>query len=273
MMKKVAIITGATRGIGRSTAICLAQQGYSIVVNGTNEVLVEEVVQQIHSQGHDAIDYIADIADVQQVKQMMAFVMSKLGRIDVLIHNAGNVQDAKCTHMTEQQWHDVINVHLHGAFYCITQALPYLKEQGGDIVLMTSLAGLQGSKGQFNYSAAKAGLLGIVWTLANELQRYQIRVNAISPAALTDMTKPVIDYITEKCEKNGEPFPDYWKVGTPEDVAKFIALLLARQDAHMTGEIFGVNGSRITKWEKPSASFVAHDPEAFFKLYEQQKRK
>ncbi|MFJ7666448.1 SDR family NAD(P)-dependent oxidoreductase [Lysinibacillus sp. NPDC097195] len=270
-MKKVVLISGATRGIGRSIAIHLANNHYSVVVNGTNQLLIDEVVQQIQSEGHEAIGYCADISDMDAVSAMMEVIIEAFGQMDVFIHNAGILRDEKCTKMTTEQWQDVINVHLHGAFYSISHVLPHLLKQGGDILLMTSTAGLLGSKGQLNYSAAKAALLGMTWTLAEELKPFNIRVNAISPAALTDMTKPVIDFITKKYEERNESFPDFWKVGQPEDVAYFIGTLLAQQDPTMTGEIFGVNGTTVTKWVKPQKSFSASSPEQFFAMYKQQK--
>jgi len=270
-MSRVVLITGATRGIGRSTAIYLANSQYSVVVNGTNQQLIDEVVQQIRAEGNRAVGYCADIADVEAVSRMIDFVMEQFGQIDILIHNAGNLRDEKCMRMTTTQWQDVINVHLHGAFYCITCVLPHLLDRGGDILLMTSTAGLLGSKGQLNYSAAKAGILGMTWTLAEELKPFNIRVNAISPAALTDMTKPVIDFISKKYAQRNEPFPDYWKVGTPEDIAHFIGTLLTQQDANLTGEIFGVNGTTVTKWTRPQQSISASSPERFFTMYDEQK--
>ncbi|MGE7840485.1 SDR family NAD(P)-dependent oxidoreductase [Lysinibacillus sp. NPDC093712] len=270
-MKKVALITGATRGIGRSTAIHLANNQYCVVVNGTNQHLINEVVQQIRAEGNRAVGYCTDIADVEAVSKMIEAVMVEFGQIDVFIHNAGNLRDEKCMRMSTEQWHDVINVHLHGAFYCISRVLPHLLERGGDILLMTSTAGLMGSKGQLNYSAAKAGILGMTWTLAEELKPLNIRVNAISPAALTDMTKPVIDFISKKYAERNEPFPEYWKVGTPEDIAHFISTLLAQQDANLTGEIFGVNGTTVTKWTRPQQSISASSPERFFAMYDEQK--
>lgn len=270
-MKKVALITGSTRGIGRSTAIHLANNQYSVVVNGTNQLLIDKVVQQIRTEGNEAIGYCADIADFPAVSAMIEHVINEYGQIDVVIHNAGNLCDEKTVKMTTTQWQDVVNVHLHGAFYSISCALPHLLERGGDILLMTSSAGLMGSKGQLNYSAAKAGLLGMTWTLAEELKQYNIRVNAISPAALTDMTKPVIEFLTKKYAKCKEAFPDFWRVGQPEDIAYFIEILLAQQDASMTGEIFGVNGTTITKWTKPIPSFSASGPEQFFAMYDERK--
>lgn len=270
-MKKVAIITGSTRGIGRSIAIHLAQSGYEIVVNGTNQILINQVVQEIREAGGAAMGYCAHIADPDLVTTMIDAVIAEYGHIDVLIHNAGNLRDQKCLRMTDEEWQSVLDVHLNGAFYTIQRVLPHMQKNGGDIILMTSTAGLTGSIGQVNYSAAKAGILGMVWTLAAELKMHQIRVNAISPAALTDMTEPVINHLKEKYDRLNEPFPEFWRVGEAEDIARFAAALLAQPDPELTGEIFGVNGPKVTKWQKPQPVFAEDSIDAFFATWYEQK--
>lgn len=268
-MNKVAIITGSTRGIGRSIAVFLAQTGYRIIVNGTNQKLINEVVQEIRDTGGEALGCCADIADPGKVTTLVDTAMAGYGQIDVLIHNAGNLRDQTCIRMTDEEWQAVIDVHLNGAYYSISRVLPHMMN-GGDIVLMTSTAGLTGSIGQVNYSAAKAGMLGMLWTLAAELKKFNIRVNAISPAALTDMTRPVIDHLREKYARRHEPFPEFWQVGDAEDIARFVSALLGQRDLSLTGEIFGVNGSKITRWEKPQPLYSEHIDE-FFTTWNRQK--
>lgn len=268
-MDKVAVITGSTRGIGRSIAVFLAQTGYRVVVNGTNQTLINEVLQEIHDVGGYALGCCADIADPRQVSALIDTAVAGYGQIDVLVHNAGNLHDQTCIRMTDEEWESVIDVHLNGAYYTISRVLPHMMN-GGDIILMTSTAGLSGSIGQVNYSAAKAGILGILWTLAAELKKHHIRVNAISPAALTDMTRPVIDHLREKYARRHEPFPEFWQVGEAEDIARFVSSLLGQRDLGLTGEIFGVNGSKITRWEKPRPSYSEHIDE-FFTTWDRQK--
>ncbi len=270
-MKKIALITGATRGIGRSIALHLGHSGYRVIINGTKQVLIDEVVQEIHRTGGEAIGYCANVANPVAISAMVDAVIVKYGRIDVLIHNAGNLHDQPCHRMTDESWKSVIDVHLNGAFYCIQRFLPHMQLHGGDILLMTSTAGLTGSVGQVNYSAAKAGILGIVWTLAAELKHNHIRVNAISPAALTDMTRPVIEHMKEKYASRNEPFPAFWRVGEADDIARFVVELLAQPDRDLTGEIFGVNGSKVTKWQKPVSVYSEHSVEAFFTTWQHQK--
>ncbi|QAY65833.1 SDR family NAD(P)-dependent oxidoreductase [Paenibacillus protaetiae] len=264
-MNKTVVITGASRGIGRSVALQLAASGYRVAVNGTQQSSISFVVEEIRQHGGEASGYCANVADPAQVTAMMDAVVMKYGSIDVLIHNAGIVQDRKCIHMSDEEWKSVMDVHLNGAFYCIRRALPYMPDQGGDILLLTSTAGLNGSVGQVNYSAAKAGMLGMVWTLAEELRHRHIRINAIAPAALTDMTRPVIEHLKEKYARRHEPFPAYWEIGHSDDVAHFIHILLEQADEDLTGEIFGINGSMATQWQKPSRAWSMNDPAAFFK--------
>jgi len=269
-MKKIALITGATRGIGLSIALHLGQSGYQVVVNGTKPSLINEIVEEIHRTGGEAIGYCANVADPVAVTSMVDAVIGMYARVDVLIHNAGNLHDQRCLLMTDEEWNSVQDVHLNGAFYCINRVLPHM-QNGGDILLMTSTAGLAGSIGQVNYSAAKAGILGIVWTLAAELRRNRIRVNAIAPAALTDMTRPVIEHIKEKYAKRNEPFPAFWRVGESDDISRFVVALLAQPDVDLTGEIFGVNGSNVTKWQKPVPAFSENSIEEFFITWRHQR--
>ncbi|MBM7566157.1 SDR family NAD(P)-dependent oxidoreductase [Paenibacillus sacheonensis] len=262
-MKKVALVTGSSRGIGRSIAMRLARHGYRVAVNGTQPGGIDRVVEEIRQHGGEASGYCADVADSAQVTAMIEAIVNNDGPIEVLIHNAGNLQDRKCIDMTDEEWKSVIDVHLNGAFYCIRRVLPYMPERGGDILLVTSTAGLHGSVGQVNYSAAKAGILGMAWTLAEELRHRRIRVNAIAPAALTDMTRPVIAHLEAKYARRREPFPAYWNVGGTDDVARFVQLLLEQPDPELTGELFGINGTAATRWQKPSSVWTENDPAAF----------
>ncbi|NQX47844.1 SDR family NAD(P)-dependent oxidoreductase [Paenibacillus tritici] len=253
---KTVLITGATRGIGRSIAIELGRCGYKVAVNGRHSGRIGQVVEDIRQAGGTAEGFCANVADPAAVTAMMDEVTGKLGSLEILIHNAGIIKDRKCEFMTDLEWQAVLDVHLNGAFYCIQRAIPHLDRHGGDIVLMTSTAGLAGSVGQVNYSAAKAGLLGMLWTLADELKSRRIRVNGIAPAAVTDMTRPVIQHLTEKYAKCNEPLPAEWNLGEAEDVARFVRLLLNQEDPELTGKVFGVNGQQITRWQKPQPAAI-----------------
>ncbi|MDQ0195261.1 SDR family NAD(P)-dependent oxidoreductase [Paenibacillus wynnii] len=262
---KTVLITGATRGIGRSIATELGRCGYQVAVNGLRDENVRQVVEDIRRTGGSAEGFCANVADPAAVTAMMDEVIDKMGSLEILIHNAGIIKDRKCEFMTDLEWQAVLDVHLNGAFYCTQRALSHLSRHGGDIVLMTSTAGLAGSVGQVNYSAAKAGLLGMLWTLADELKPKRIRVNGVAPAALTDMTRPVIQHLKEKYAKRNEPLPEEWNLGEADDVARFVRALLDQKDPELTGNVFGINGKQITHWQKPQPStLVASGPEDFF---------
>ncbi|GGG00001.1 dehydrogenase [Paenibacillus albidus] len=251
---KTVLITGASRGIGRSIAIELGRCGYQVAVNGLRGENVRQVVEDIRRTGGSAEGFCANVADPAAVTAMMDEVIGKMGSLEILIHNAGIIKDRKCEFMTDLEWQAVLDVHLNGAFYCIQRALSHLSRHGGDIVLMTSTAGLAGSVGQVNYSAAKAGLLGMLWTLADELKPKRIRVNGVAPAAVTDMTRPVIQHLKEKYAKRNEPLPEVWNLGEADDVARFVRVLLNQEDPELTGKVFGINGKQITHWQKPQPS-------------------
>ncbi|SDW11282.1 SDR family NAD(P)-dependent oxidoreductase [Paenibacillus sp. CF384] len=270
---RTALITGASRGIGRSIALELGRNGYQVAVNGLHEERIDAVVETIRLEGGTAEGYCANVADPSAVTAMVQAVEARYGAIHVFIHNAGHLHDRKCEQMTDLEWNSVLDVHLNGAFYCIQRVLPLMTSHGGDILLMTSTAGLMGSVGQVNYSSAKAGLLGMVWTLAAELRRNQIRINAIAPAALTDMTRPVIEYLKEKYAKRNETLPAFWQVGEADDVAQFVGLLLKQRDPDLTGEVFGVNGSQITHWHKPEPGMSVNGADAFFAAWKQREKK
>ncbi|WNS44683.1 SDR family NAD(P)-dependent oxidoreductase [Paenibacillus sp. MMS20-IR301] len=270
---KTALITGATRGIGRSIATELGRCGYQVAVNGLHSESIKQVVEDIRGTGGFAEGFCANVADPAAVTVMMDEVAGKLGSLDILIHNAGILHDRRCESMTDLEWQSVLDVHLNGAFYCIRRALAHLN-YGGDIMLMTSTAGLAGSPGQVNYSAAKAGLLGMVWTLADELKPRRVRVNGIAPAAITDMTRPVIEHLTEKYAERNEPFPEAWSLGEADDVARFVRALLNYKDPELTGQVFGINGQQITPWDKPRPrAAVTSAPEDFFELRKQRRER
>jgi 3-oxoacyl-[acyl-carrier protein] reductase len=239
---KVAIVTGASRGIGRATAVALASEGASVVVNyASASGAADEVVAQIEAMGGSAIAFKANVGNSDEVDALVAAAMEKYGRIDVLVNNAGITRDTLLLRMKLEDWQAVIDLNLTGVFLC-TRAVSkiMLKQKSGRIVNITSVAGQMGNAGQANYSAAKAGVIGFTKTVARELASRSITVNAVAPGFIsTDMTndlkaEPILQMI---------PLARY---GQPEEVAGMIQFLAASPAAaYITGQVFNVDGGMV----------------------------
>jgi acetoacetyl-CoA reductase len=239
---KVAIVTGASRGIGAAIAELLAGDGSGIVINyASNQQRAEELRDQIRAQGRasDVLAVQADISDEQQAGQLIARTVDHFGRLDILINNAGITRDRTFRKMEADEWRQVIDTNLHGVFYCVHAAVPHLIEHGGGkIINITSVIALSGNIGQANYAAAKAGVIGFSKTLALEFARYNITVNCVAPGFIaTDMLAKVPDAYKEKLL---ERIPLH-RFGTPKDVAKAVRFLCTDGD-YITGEVISVNG-------------------------------
>lgn len=253
LVDHVAIVTGSTRGIGHSIAAHLVENGAAVVINGRNEELVRKAVKSLQRKGR-VVGLTGSVESPETGAALVDLAIKEFGKVDCLINNAGIVHDSISYKMSDEEFSDVIDVHIKGTFYCSKPFIQKVKEQrtSGHIINFTSLAGLEGTVGQVNYSAAKAGINGITWTLAKELKRLNIQVNAVSPAALTDMTRPYIEQAKQIADAKGEPLPPYWEIGSPEEVARFVTTLIKKTDMRDTGKIYGVNGKDIGYWEPPS---------------------
>ncbi|MGQ9870500.1 3-oxoacyl-[acyl-carrier-protein] reductase [Leptodesmis sp.] len=239
---KVAIVTGASRGIGRATALALASEGANVVVNyASSQEAADKVVAEITAMGSQAIALSADVSQADQVDNLVNAVMEKWGRIDVLVNNAGITRDTLLLRMKLEEWQAVIDLNLTGVFLC-TRAVSkiMLKQRSGRVINITSVAGQMGNPGQANYSAAKAGVIGFTKTVAKELASRGITVNAVAPGFIaTDMTS---DLNAEEILK----FIPLNRYGQPEEVAGMIRFLAADPAAaYITGQVMNVDGGMV----------------------------
>ena len=239
---KVAIVTGASRGIGRATALALAAEGATVVVNyASSQEAADRVVAEVEALGSSAIALPADVSKADQVDGLINAVMEKWGQVDVLVNNAGITRDTLLLRMKPEDWQAVIDLNLTGVFLC-TRAVSkiMLKQRSGRIVNITSVAGQMGNPGQANYSAAKAGVIGFTKTVAKELATRGITVNAVAPGFITtDMTADVkADSILQ--------FIPLGRYGKPEEVAGLIRFLAADPAAaYITGQVMNVDGGMV----------------------------
>ena len=240
MSEKLALVTGASRGIGKACAIELAKAGYDVIINYAGNVdAANKTVEEIKTLGVDAAAYKFDVSNPEEVNANIAEIIEKYGRIDILVNNAGITRDGLFMRMSEENWNAVINTNLSSAFYVSQPVVKVMmKQRNGAIVNMASVVGVSGNAGQANYSAAKAGLIGLTKTLAKELGSRGIRVNAVAPGFInTDMTK---DLDTSK-------FTDFIplkRLGEPEDIAKAVKFL-AVDAQYVTGQVLEVDGGLI----------------------------
>ncbi|MCY7407047.1 MAG: 3-oxoacyl-[acyl-carrier-protein] reductase [Alkalinema sp. CAN_BIN05] len=239
---KVALVTGASRGIGRATALALASEGAAVMVNyASSSSAAAEVVAEIEANGGRAIAFKANVANSDEVDKLIAATMEKFGRIDVLVNNAGITRDTLLLRMKLEDWQAVIDLNLTGVFLC-TRAVSkiMLKQKSGRIINITSVAGQMGNAGQSNYSASKAGVIGFTKTVARELAPRAITVNAVAPGFIaTDMTDGLkADAILQMI-----PLARY---GQPEEVAGMIQFLASSPAAaYITGQVFNVDGGMV----------------------------
>ena len=238
---KIAVVTGASRGIGRAIARRLASEDIHVIINYSgSKQAAEETRSLISGDGNSAEIYQCNVADPVQVNQMIDEIIKKFGQIDILVNNAGITRDNLMIRMSEQDFDEVINVNLKGAFYTSKAAVKYMmKKRYGKIVNISSIVGLIGNAGQVNYSASKAGLLGLTKSLAREIASRGITVNAVAPGFIeTEMTNKL-----SEDQKAGmyEAIP-LKRFGRPEDIAEAVAFLVSDKAAYITGQVVEVNG-------------------------------
>jgi 3-oxoacyl-[acyl-carrier protein] reductase len=241
---KIAIVTGGGRGIGRGIALELAKRGAKVVVNyHASAQAADEVVQSIKQQGRDAIAVQADVTDFEAARQLIKAAINWGERLDILVNNAGITRDMLLAMMPENDWDMVIATNLKSAYNCCKAALkPMMRQKSGRIVNITSVAGLTGNGGQTNYSASKAGLIGLTKSLAKEVGGRNITVNAVAPGFVpTDLTNELLSRMQDDAIK-ATPLG---RLGTVEDVAYAVAFLAADEASFITGQVLSVDGGMI----------------------------
>ncbi|KEF39846.1 3-oxoacyl-(acyl-carrier-protein) reductase [Schinkia azotoformans MEV2011] len=241
---KVALVTGASRGIGREIAIELAEAGAKVAVNYSgSEAKANEVVDQIKAAGGEAFAIQANVSNTESVEAMVKEVISQFGALDILVNNAGITRDNLLMRMKEEEWDAVINTNLKGVFIC-TKAVTrqMMKQRKGRIINIASIVGVCGNPGQANYVAAKAGVIGLTKTTAKELASRNITVNAIAPGFITtDMTDELPEDIKNEMLKQ-IPLA---KFGSPSDIANVVRFLAADESSYITGQTIHVDGGMV----------------------------
>ena len=239
---KVAIVTGASRGIGREIAIQLAGQGALLVINYTsNDTAARETLATVEAVGGEGIIVQADVKNMAQCENLVKTALEKYNKVDILVNNAGITRDNLAVRMKAEEWREVLDTNLTGAFNCTKAVLrPLLKRKsGGRIINIASVVGLTGSFGQTNYAAAKAGLVGMTKALARELAGRQITVNAVAPGFIeTDMTAVLAPDLKENIRRQ----VPLGRMGTTKDVAHMVIFLASEQAAYITGQVIAVDG-------------------------------
>ncbi|EXG78970.1 3-oxoacyl-[acyl-carrier-protein] reductase [Cloacibacillus evryensis] len=241
MDKRIALVTGAGRGIGRAIALELAKDGCAVAVNySRSEGPANEVAAEIRAMGGEAVAVKANVSDAAEVKEMFKLVAEQLGAVNILVCNAGITKDNLLMRMKESEWDDVIDTDLSSLFYCAKEAVrPMLKGRWGRIIAITSVNALRGGAGQCNYAAAKAGMIGFIKSLAREVAAKGITANAIAPGFIeTDMTAVLSDELKGKFV---ESIPA-GRAGTPRDVAGAAVFLASENASYIQGQVIAVDG-------------------------------
>lgn len=239
---KKAIVTGAARGIGKAIALKLAWEGADLVVVDINLEDAREVTDEIEKMGRKGIALKIDVSRREEAEKMVDVTREELGRVDILVNNAGINRDAMLHKMSDEKWNQVLAVDLTGVFFCLRAAAKIMREQGYGRVINISSASWMGNIGQANYSAAKAGVVGLSKTAARELARKGITVNVICPGFIdTEMTRAIPEKIRAKII---EKIP-MGEVGKPEDVANIVAFLASDEARYITGAIIDVGGGMV----------------------------
>ncbi|MFL6414931.1 MAG: 3-oxoacyl-[acyl-carrier-protein] reductase [Bryobacteraceae bacterium] len=237
---RTALVTGASRGIGKACALALAQSGYRLAVAARSLDNLQNTVSELKSAGAETYPVAIDVSESGSIKAGFEKTAAEFGRIDILVNNAGVTKDGLAVRMKEQDWHVVLQTNLSGAFFAIQQVLPaMMRERWGRIVNISSVVGEMGNPGQANYVASKAGLIGLTKSLAQEVGSRNITVNAVAPGFIeTDMTGGLSDELKQKMVAN----TPLRRIGKPDDIAHAVEFLVSEEAGFITGHVLDVNG-------------------------------
>src|SRR6202171_1956255 len=240
---RVALVTGASQGIGHACALALAREGATVAVAARNQQKLDELVAQITAAGGKGSAFVMDVAEEEQVKSGIKSALAQFGKIDILINNAGITRDQLVMRMKRADWDAVLSTNLTSAYLCIQQVIgSMLKQRWGRIINVTSVFGQMGQAGQANYAASKAGLIGLTMAIAREVGSRNITCNAVSPGFIeTAMTAMLGDEFKQTAAKQ---IP-LGRVGAPEDVASAVAFLASDEASYITGHVLNVNGGML----------------------------
>jgi 3-oxoacyl-[acyl-carrier protein] reductase len=238
---KVALVTGSARGIGRAIALSLSAAGAQVVINDLGqEEAAASVVETITQKGGEAMALMANVADRQQVEEMVKQVLAKYSRLDILVNNAGITRDSLLATMSEEDWDLVMAVNLKSAFNCSKAVIrPMIKARGGRIISISSVSGIMGNAGQTNYAASKAGLIGFSKSLARETASRGININVVAPGLIDTQIK---DHLSEDAEQRLKQQIPLGRLGMPEDIAAMVTFLASPMASYITGQVFAVDG-------------------------------
>lgn len=244
LLGKTAVVTGGSRGIGKSISLKLASLGANIVVNYTsNSERANKVVDEIKGLGREAVAIKADVSNPEDVKSFVKEINNHFDSIDILVNNAGVTKDTLLIRMKNEDWDKVLNINLKGTYLC-TKLIgkKMMKQRSGKIINIASVVGIMGNAGQSNYAASKAGVIGFTKSIAKEFAPRGINVNAVAPGFIeTDMTDALPDGVKEEYSKN---IP-LGRLGTPEDVSNVVAFLSSKEANYITGQVINIDGGMV----------------------------
>lgn len=240
---KTAVITGGSRGIGKAIALKFAENGANIVLNYNSSTNIDELLSEIEKFNVSAYAVKADVSNFKEAEELIKLTKEKFGAVDILVNNAGITRDNLIIRMTEEEFDSVINVNLKGAFNCIRQVSPIMLRQGsGKIINISSVVGISGNAGQANYAASKAGVIGLTKSVARELSKKGINVNAVAPGFIeTSMT----DVLSDKVKENIINSILIKRMGKPEDVANLVLFLASNSSNYITGQVINIDGGMV----------------------------